>query len=126
MKTLICPYCGCSLVRLGISREKAATYSYDSTEYHFCCQDCADEFAADPEQHLQRTTDLVVCPSCLAEKTPELTFTFEYAGQEVPYCGCPYCREGFEKDPSYYIKRLEGEIASEGVVGHDGGSVRPS
>ncbi len=27
MKTLICPYCGCSLVRLGISKEKAATPS---------------------------------------------------------------------------------------------------
>ncbi len=66
MKTLICPYCGCSLVRLGISKEKAATYSFAGTEYHFCCQDCADEFAPDPEQHLQRTKDLVVCPTCLA------------------------------------------------------------
>ena len=115
MKTLICPYCGCSLVRLGISKEKAATHSYDNTEYHFCCQDCADEFAADPEQHLQRTKELVVCPTCLAEKTPELTFTFEYAGQEVPYCGCPYCREVFLKAPDYYIKRLEGTEALEGV-----------
>lgn len=42
MKTLICPYCGCSLVRLGISKDKAATYSYHGTEHHFCCQDCAD------------------------------------------------------------------------------------
>ncbi|MCH8253862.1 MAG: mercury(II) reductase [Gemmatimonadetes bacterium] len=115
MKTLICQYCGCSLVRLGISKEKAATYRYDGTEYHFCCQDCANEFAADPEQHLRRTKDLVVCPTCLAEKTPELTFTFEYAGQEVPYCGCPYCREVFLKAPDYYIKRLEGTEAMEGV-----------
>ncbi len=126
MKTLICPYCGCSLVRLGLRKEKAATFSHDGTEYYFCCLDCADEFAADPERHLERTKDLVVCPSCLAEKTPELTFTFEYAEQEVPYCGCPYCREGFQKDPDYYIKRLEGATPSEGVVGHDGGSVRPS
>ena len=28
MKTLICPYCGCSLVRLGVSKDKPATYSY--------------------------------------------------------------------------------------------------
>ncbi len=130
MKTLICPYCGCSLVRLGISKEKAATYSYDGTEYHFCCQDCADEFAADPEQHLQRTKDLVVCPTCLAEKTPELTFTFEYAGQEVPYCGCPYCREVFLKAPDYYIKRLEETGAMEGVgdfirAGSDRGAITP-
>ena len=53
VKTLICPYCGCSLVRLGVTREKAATYSYDGTEYHFCCQDCVDEFAGDPERHLE-------------------------------------------------------------------------
>ena len=126
MKTLICRYCGCSLVRLAVTRDQAATHTYDGKEYHFCCQGCVDLFVADPERHLQRTKDLVVCPSCLAEKTPELTFTFEYAGQDVAYCGCPYCQEGFEKDPSYYIKRLEGEIASEGVAGHDGGSVRPS
>ncbi len=78
-----------------------------------------------PEQHLQRTKDLVVCPTCLAEKAPASAFTFEYAGQKVHYCGCPYCQEGFQKDPSYYIKRLDGTIPSEGVVGHDGGSVRP-
>ncbi len=125
MKTLICPYCGCSLVRLGISKEKAATYSHDGTEYCFCCQDCADEFAPDPEQHVQRTNDLIVCPTCLAEKTPELAFTFKHAGQEIHYCGCPSCRKGFQKDPGYYIQRLEGTIPSEGVVAHDGGSVRP-
>ncbi len=113
MKTLICPYCGCSLVRLGVSKEKAATYSYDGTEYHFCCRDCADEFAADPEQHLQRTKDLVVCPTCLAEKPPESAFTFEYAGQEVPYCGCPYCRDVFLKAPDYYVKRLQGTEAGQ-------------
>ncbi len=32
MRTLICPYCGCSLVRLGISKEKAATYSFAGTD----------------------------------------------------------------------------------------------
>jgi mercuric reductase len=52
----------------------------------------------------------------LAEKTPELTFTFEYAGQEVPYCGCPYCQEVFLKAPDYYVKRLEGDGVVEGVA----------
>jgi len=111
MKSLICPYCGCSLVRLGISKDKAAKYSYDGTEHYFCCQGCADEFAHDPKQHVQRTKDLVVCPTCLAEKTPEMTFTFEYAGKEVPYCGCPHCQETFNKDPDFYIKRLVGTVA---------------
>ncbi len=35
MKTLICPYCGCSWVRLGVTRDKAATYSYDGTSQNF-------------------------------------------------------------------------------------------
>ena len=125
MKTPICPRCGCSLVRLGVSKDKAATYSYKGEEYLFCCQQCVEMFVTDPEQHLQRTKDVVVCPTCLGEKLPASTFTFEHAGQEVLYCGCPYCQEGFQKDPGYYIKRLEGTIPSEGVVGHDGGSVRP-
>ena len=51
MKTPICPRCGCSLVRLGVSKDKAATYSYKGEEYLFCCQQCADMFMTDPEQH---------------------------------------------------------------------------
>ncbi len=125
MKTLICPRCGCSLVRLGVSKEKSASYTYNGEEYRFCCQGCADLFSTDPEPHLQRTKDLVVCPTCLAEKPPQLAFTFEHAGEDIHYCGCPLCQEGFQKDPDYYIQRLEGTIASEGVVAHDGGSVRP-
>ncbi len=125
MKTLICPYCGCSLVRLRIPRDKAAPYSYAGTEYYFCCQACADLFAADPEEHLERTKDVAVCPTCLGEKPAAAVFTFEHAGQEVPYCGCPYCQEQFEKDPGFYISRLEGAIPTNGVVGHDGASVRP-
>ncbi len=125
MNTLICPRCGCSLVRLGIIKEKSAPYTYDGEEYYFCCQACADLFATDPEPHLQRVRTLIVCPTCLGEKLPQSTFTFEQAGQEIPYCGCPHCQGEFEKDPDYYIKRLEGTIPIEGVVGHDGGSVRP-
>ena len=125
MKTPICPRCGCSLVRLGVSKDKAATYSYKGEEYLFCCQQCADMFATDPEQHLQRTKDMVVCPTCLGEKLPASAFTFGHAGEEVHYCGSPSCQEGFQKDPSFYIKRLEGTIPSDGVVGHDGSSVRP-
>ncbi len=125
MKALICPTCGCSLVRLGISKDKAAPYRHKGKEHLFCCQQCADLFVADPEQHLQRTKDVIVCPTCLGEKPPASAFTFDYAGQEVHYCGCPYCQEMFQKDPDYYIKRLEGTIPQDGVLGHDGCSVRP-
>ena len=34
MKTLICPTCGCSLVRLGISKEKSVTNHSNGQEYH--------------------------------------------------------------------------------------------
>ena len=42
MDTPICPTCNCSLVRLKISRDKAASSHYDGEEYYFCCQGCAD------------------------------------------------------------------------------------
>ncbi len=126
MKTLICRTCGCSLVRLGVSKEKSAAYHYNGEEHRFCCQPCADLFGTDPQRYLQETNDLIVCPICLGEKPPPWTATLEYAGQEVHFCRCPLCSEAFQKDPNYYIKRLEGTIPYEqGVAGHDGRSVKP-
>ncbi len=125
MKTLICRTCGCSLVRLGISNDKAATYSYEGEEHHFCCQACADLFATEPQQYLEKTTDVVVCPTCLGEKPLRVAVTSEHAGQDVHFCGCPHCTDVFQKDPDYYIRRLEGTVPHEGVRGHDGCSVRP-
>ena len=114
MKTLICPTCGCSLVRLGISKENAVAYRYNSAEYHFCCQGCVDVFITDPQKYLQKSNDMIVCPSCLAEKPLERAVKSTVAGQEVHFCGCPYCEEVFQKDPDFYIKRLEGTIPNEG------------
>ncbi len=108
MKTVICPTCGCSLVRLGIAKDQAPTYSYDGREYLFCCQGCVDLFDADPAKHLQETKDLIVCPTCLAEKPPESTFTLEHAGQQIHFCRCPHCHDMFQRAPDYYLKRLEG------------------
>ena len=120
IQATICPTCSCSLVRLGISEDKAPTQSHDGIEYHFCCQGCADIFATDPEEHIRRTKEVIVCPTCLAEKPPELTFTFEYAGEEIHYCGCPYCEEVFLKAPKYYRGRLEGDgsIETAGAEAH--------
>ncbi len=112
MKTLICRYCGCSLVRLGISKDKAATYSHDGTEYFFCCQGCADVFAADPETRLEETKDLIVCPTFLAEKPPQMAVTVEHAGEEIHFCRCTHCLEVFQKSPDYYLKRLQGTEAA--------------
>ncbi len=112
METLICPTCGCSLVRLGISKDKATTLGHDGTEYFFCCQGCAEVFAADPETRLEETKDLIVCPTCLAEKPPWSAVTVEHAGEEIHLCRCPHCLDVFRKAPDYYLKRLQGEEAA--------------
>ncbi len=125
MQTLICRTCGCSLVRLGITGEKAATYSHEGQEHRFCCQGCVDLFSTDPKKYLQETTDVIVCPTCLGEKPVSLTAKLEHGGKELRFCRCPYCTEMFQKDPAFYIKRLEGTIPTEGVTGHDGCSVKP-
>ncbi len=125
MKTLICPTCGCSLVRLGIGREKAAVGRHNSEEYYFCCQGCADLFATDPAKFLEETKNLIVCPTCLAEKPRQLAVTLETGGEVVHFCRCPYCAEVFQKDPDYYMKRLQGTIPNEGVFDHEGCCVRP-
>ncbi len=73
MRTLICPTCGCSLVRLGISIDKAAAHRHEGEEYHFCCQGCVDLFVTDPAKYLQETSGLIVCPTCIpADRIREL------------------------------------------------------
>ena len=125
MKTPICPTCGCSLVRLGISKEKAIPYSHDGEEYLFCCQGCADLFATDPGKYLEETKGLIVCPTCLAEKPSQSAVSVEIAGEHVHFCRCPYCMDVFQKNPDFYMKRLEGTKPNEGVLDHEGCCVRP-
>ncbi len=125
MNTLVCPTCGCSLVRLGVGKDKAVTYRYTNTDYAFCCQGCVDIFTTDPQKFLLETNDLIVCPTCLAEKPLKAAVKLQIAGQEVHFCRCPYCPEVFQKSPEFYIKRLEGTIPNEGVLDHEGCCVRP-
>ena len=125
MKTLVCPTCGCSLVRLGISEEDSITHSYKGDDYHFCCQGCVDVFVANPEECLEETKGMIVCPSCLAEKPLQQAVKLEIAGQEVHFCRCPHCVDVFRKNPDFYIKRLEGSIPNEGVLDHEGCCIRP-
>ncbi len=109
MKTLICPTCGCSLVRLGINRDQAVAYNYEDQEYYFCCDGCLEQFIADPERHLRETGGLIVCPVCLTEKTLELTTKLDLDEADIYFCRCPHCMDEFNKNPDYYIKRLAGE-----------------
>ncbi len=126
MKTLICPTCGCSLVRLGVAKDQAVAYNHTSKEYVFCCQGCADLFTTDPQKYLQESNDLIVCPTCLAEKPRQLAVKLEIAEQDVYFCRCPHCEELFRGDPDFYMKRLDGTVPNEGVMDHAGCCVRPS
>lgn len=114
MDRLICPTCGCSLVRLGHAND-AIKYSHGGRDYFFCCQGCVDLFAADPQKHLEETKDLIVCPTCLAEKLPESTVSLEHDGQEIHFCRCPFCMDEFKKNSDYYLRRLEGGEAEKPV-----------
>jgi YHS domain-containing protein len=125
MKTIICPTCGCSLVRLGISKDKASISCYDDKELYFCCQGCVDLFVADPEKYIKETNDLIVCPTCLAEKPRQWATKLNVGGQDVYFCRCPHCADLFQKEPDFYINRLEGSIPNEGVLGHDGCCIKP-
>ena len=94
-------------------------------EYRFCCQGCIDLFATDPGKYLEETKGLIVCPTCLAEKPPQSAVSVEIAGEHVHFCRCPYCVEVFQKNPDFYMKRLEGAAPNEGVLDHEGCCIRP-
>jgi YHS domain-containing protein len=106
MDSPICPYCGCSLARLGLSREDATSFTHEGQELLFCCQGCLDGFKADPERYLAEIRDWIVCPTCLAEKPRELTVSIEHEGQTVYFCRCPGCVKRFESDPEPLRARL--------------------
>lgn len=117
MKSAICPACGCSLVRLGVARDRAVVYQHNGEEYLFCCKGCLDIFITDPERYTQEVNNLAVCPTCLAEKLLESTIELEYNATILHFCRCPHCVEEFKESPEYYIKRLTGEVHHTGVFG---------
>jgi YHS domain-containing protein len=120
MKTNICPTCGCSLVRLGISKDKASTYNYKGKELYFCCKGCMELFIKDSERYIKETEDLIVCPTCLAEKPKKNATLLKIDEQDVYFCHCPHCMDLYKKDQEFYMNRLSGNTINEGVMGHDG------
>ena len=106
METPSCPACGCSLVRLGIVREQALSLHYKGRLYWFCCQGCLELFQTNPELLLKETSDLIVCPVCLAEKPVNHTVEFQFEGITLNFCRCPHCLELFNTDSDHFIKRL--------------------
>lgn len=115
MTTPICPTCGCSLVRLGISKDKAVVHSHAGNEYYFCCDGCLEQFIGDPEKHLRDTDGLIVCPVCLTEKPLGLAIKLNRDGRDIHFCRCPHCMDQFNKNPEYYLRRLTGEEEYAGI-----------
>lgn len=103
----ICPFCGCSLVRLGITRADATSYAHEGEKWWFCCQGCLDGFLDDPPKYLTEVRDWIVCPTCLAEKPKQVTVSISHEGQKVHFCRCPCCIEDFFKRPAELVERLE-------------------
>lgn len=108
MITPICPGCGCSLVRLGVSKQESVTYGYNGKDHNFCCDGCAKVFADDPEKYLSELNNMAVCPTCLAEKLLQSTVSLKYKAKEFHFCRCPHCIDEFRKNPQYFIRRLSG------------------
>jgi YHS domain-containing protein len=106
MKSVLCATCGCSLVRLGISRAQATHAAHAGKLHFFCCDGCADIFRAEPDRYLAQIADVVVCPVCLAEKPVARTVTVEVADQTINLCGCPHCKTALEQDPDRLLARL--------------------
>ena len=125
MDTLICRTCGCSLVRLGISADAATMHEHRGEHHPFCCPGCVEVFITDPDRYLDETGDLIVCPTCLAEKPIGSAASVSIGGQDVHFCRCPYCLDVFNRNPEFYVQRLEGIIPNEGVLDHEGCCVRP-
>jgi YHS domain-containing protein len=121
MKTPICPACGCSLVRLGSTQEKEVIHQYQEKNYWFCCEGCLELFKTNPEQLSKETSDLTVCPVCLAEEPIDTTVELVFNGTVLNFCRCPHCLDGFNQDQDYFIKRLAGQTNYSGIFGEPDG-----
>lgn len=108
MRPLICPACGCSLVRLGIAPKPGLAFDHPNGQYFFCCAGCRDLFLQEPERYMREIESVDVCPVCLAEKSTAQAVRIEYANRILNFCRCPHCLEQFHRQPSYYLHRMEG------------------
>ncbi|VAW57762.1 hypothetical protein MNBD_GAMMA07-2043 [hydrothermal vent metagenome] len=115
IKTMICSTCGCSLVRLGISKTKAMFYEYKSINHVFCCLGCLTLFKKSPDKYIEETSSNIVCPTCLSEKPIAYSVSYIFKEQVINFCRCPYCLEAFNKKPDYYLERLAGNTDFKGL-----------
>lgn len=117
-KTPICSTCGCSLVRLGITKlydwesqkNKALHVTIKVKIIRSAAKAALSFLTKNPESLLKETSPLEVCPSCLAEKPINQTICLDHKGETLYFCRCPHCVTVFHHQPEYYLQRLSGEI----------------
>lgn len=119
LSTALCAGCGCSLVRLGIEKDRAVTLEQDGVIFSFCCVGCQDVFNENPTDRLSELDDLIVCPVCLAEKVKGHAVSVKHLGDSIYFCRCPHCVKVFRGDPDYYVGRLAGTIPFSGIFSDD-------
>jgi len=75
---------------------------HDGHTYHFCCQGCADKFAAAPDDY--RTAEDVVCGMTVERATARhMTKHQTDQGAERFYFCSSHCQDKFEADPEAYL-----------------------
>jgi YHS domain-containing protein len=112
MNKLICPACGCSLVRLRVRPQPSLAVLHGGSEYFCCCAGCRELFLGDPERYLEEAALLEICPVCLAEKPVAHTVRIEHEGRVLHFCRCPHCAEEFRRRPEHYLALAEGALTT--------------
>jgi Cu+-exporting ATPase len=95
-ETITCPVSGETVMK----SEAAGPFTYNETEYYFCCNGCLEKFKKDPDAYLNKTKDMM-CGMDVDKRTA-LKSSFE--GKDYYFCN-EKCKDVFEKDPKAAIKK---------------------
>ena len=95
-ETITCPVSG----ETALKSEAAGPYTYNGTDYYFCCNGCVEKFKKDPETYLNKTTDIICGMSVDKRKAQKVSFE----GKDYYFCS-DNCAETFKKDPKANVMK---------------------
>jgi Cu+-exporting ATPase len=111
------PVCG-----MKVTTESEHSLDFDGERYYFCCQGCAQKFAADPAHYLEQSAAAeaddaaLTDPVCGMKVTTESEHSFDFGGDRYYFC-CEGCARKFAGDPKYYLERDPAAEAMKPVEG---------